>query len=78
VSELESHKVPMCYFVRDDILMRKWRPREVPSSEAWRVVYQVIVPPVYREDVLRLVHETPLAGHLGVNKTYKKILNHFY
>jgi len=74
VSELESHKVPMC---RDDILMHKWRLREVPSSEAWRVVYQVVVPPVYREDVLCLAHETPLASHLGVNKTYKKILNHF-
>ena len=23
-------------------------------------------------------HETPMPGHLGVNKTYNKILNHFY
>ena len=42
------------------------------------MVYQVVVLPVYWEDVLRLAHETPLAGHLGVNKTYRKILNHFY
>ena len=27
---------------------------------------------------LKLAHETPMSGHLGVNKTYHKILNHFY
>ena len=25
-----------------------------------------------------MAHETPLAGHLGVSKTYNKILNHFF
>ena len=25
-----------------------------------------------------LVHASPMAGHLGVNKTYEKILTHFY
>ena len=47
-------------------------------SEAWRVFYQVVVPPLYCNDVLKLEHETPLTGHLGVNKTYRKILNDFY
>ena len=78
LSEPESCKVPICYFVKNDVLMRKWRPRDVPSFEAWRVFYQVVVPPPYRNEVLKLAHETPLAGHLGVNKTYRKILNHFY
>ena len=25
-----------------------------------------------------MAHETPLAGHLGVNKTYNKMTKHFY
>ena len=25
-----------------------------------------------------LAHDTPLAGHLGVDKTYRKVLGHFY
>ena len=25
-----------------------------------------------------MAHETPLSGHMGVNKTCQKILNHFY
>ena len=37
-----------------------------------------MVPPAYRHDILSLAHETPLAGHLGTNKTYYKVLNHFY
>ena len=78
VSEVESHKVAGCYYLLNDVLIRKWRPRDVPSSEAWRVVHQVVIPQVYRREVLRLAHETPLAGHLGINKTYRKILNHFY
>ena len=25
-----------------------------------------------------MAHETALAGHLGINKTYQRVLNHFY
>ena len=28
--------------------------------------------------MLSLAHNSPLAGHLGVNKTYTKVLSHFY
>ena len=58
--------------------MRKWRPPEVPASHEWKVMYQVVLPRVYRSNVLNLAHETPMAGNLGVNKTYRKILNRFY
>ena len=37
-----------------------------------------MVPKFYRSEILSLAHETPMSGHLGVNKTYHKILNHFY
>ena len=60
------------------ILMRKWRPREVPANEEWQVVHQIVVPKKYRVEILHLAHESAMAGHLGVNKTYLKILNHFY
>ena len=32
----------------------------------------------YRPEILNLAHETPMSGHLGINKTYHKILNHFF
>ena len=47
-----------------------------PVSDEWRVLYQIVLPQKYRHDVLSLVHEIPMAGHLGVKKTYCKVLNH--
>ena len=44
----------------------------------WQVKHQIVVPKSYRQEILSLAHETPLAGHLGISKTYNKILNHFY
>ena len=37
-----------------------------------------MVPVAYRGDIIRLAHDTPMAGHLGVNKTNSRILSHFY
>ena len=28
--------------------------------------------------LLSIVHESPMSGHLGINKTYHRIINHFY
>ena len=43
-----------------------------------RRVDQIVIPRVYRPEILNLAYETPMSGHSGVNKTYHKILNHFY
>ena len=74
----EISQVPVCYYVKSDILMRKWRPSDVSAEDEWTVNHQIVVPRVYRPEILNLAHETPMSGHLGVNKTNHKILNHFY
>lgn len=33
---------------------------------------------VFRSQVLALAHDHPLSVHLGINKTYNKILKHFF
>ena len=48
------------------------------AEDEWTVNHQIVVPRVYRPEILKLAHETPMSDHLGVNKTYHKILNHFY
>jgi len=58
--------------------MCKWRPPTIPSNEEWKVSYQIVVPLNCCAGVSKLAHMTPMAGHLGVNKTYLCILNHFY
>ncbi|PIK60059.1 hypothetical protein BSL78_03057 [Apostichopus japonicus] len=58
--------------------MRKWRPRDVSSNDEWRTIHQIVVPPVYRKGILSVAHDTPFAGHLGVTKTYNRILENFF
>ena len=58
--------------------MRKWRPSDVSVDDTWQARTQIVIPKAYRSEVLSLAHGTPLSGHLGVNKTYQKIINHFY
>jgi hypothetical protein len=65
ISETEATQVPVCYFVKNGVLMRKWRPPDVPAGDEWSVSYQIVVPKSYRQEILNLAHETPLAGHLG-------------
>ena len=76
--EKETDQVPDCFYVKNGILMRKWHPPDVSAEEEWTVNHQVVAPRVYRHEILNLAHETPMSGHLGINKTYHKILNHFY
>ena len=78
LDEKEISQAPICYYVKNGILMRKWRPPDVSAEDEWTVNHQIVVPRVYRPEILNLDHETPMSGHLGVNKTYHKILNHFY
>lgn len=52
-----------------------------PSATANRdlsAVYQIVVPAAYHNRVLCVAHESPWAGHLGMNKTYQVILGHFF
>ena len=78
VSETDLAQDPICFYIKNGILMRKWPSPEIPADDEWAVNHQIVVPKIYRSEILSLAHETPMSGHLGVNKTYHKILNHFY
>lgn len=73
LSEDEIARVPVGYYLKDKVLMRKWHPPDIPASEDWAVVHQVIVTKAYRNDILSMAHCLPLGGHLGINKTVNKI-----
>ena len=80
LDENEISQVPVCYYVKNDILMRKWCLPDVSAEDEWTVNHQIVnvVPRIYHPEILNLAHETPMSGHYGVNKAYHKILNHFY
>ncbi|XP_055865631.1 uncharacterized protein LOC129928743 [Biomphalaria glabrata] len=43
-----------------------------------KTVEQIIVPKVYRKTIINTSHDVPFAGHMGVTKTKKRILQDFY
>uniref|UniRef100_A0A8C1TD20 Gypsy retrotransposon integrase-like protein 1 n=1 Tax=Cyprinus carpio TaxID=7962 RepID=A0A8C1TD20_CYPCA len=65
------------FFLESGMLMRKWCS-VVDADVDWSAVYQIVVPSEYRQYVLSLAHEHALSGHLGVTKTYNRILRHFF
>ena len=62
------------YSVQDGLLVRKWTPStNISLGEPW---FQVVVPTTIRPLVLKTAHD--MLGHLGVRKTYDRIMRHFY
>ncbi len=74
----DAHHEQVCFYMNHGVLMRKWRPIDSPLDEEWNEIHQIVIPPEYREEILNLGHDCPLAGHLGVKKTKEKILQHFW
>ena len=67
-----------CYYMSNGLLMRKWRNPVVSADEEWSTYHQIVVPPQYRSAILRLAHDHPLSGHLGINKTYSRVSQHYF
>lgn len=62
------------YAVKDGLLVRKWTPFcGTLLGEPW---LQVVVPSAFRPSVMKTAHD--MFGHLGVRKTYDRVLRHFY
>ncbi|XP_072175608.1 uncharacterized protein [Diadema setosum] len=78
VPEDEEVNETVKFYKRDGILMRRWRPPDATSDEDFRDIHQVVVPKMYRKEIISLAHEAPLAGHLGINKTQEKVLRYFF
>ena len=74
--ENEIAKRAIGYYIKNGILS-KWRRAEVCADDKWYVRHQIVIPKTYRAEILSLAHDTPLAGHLGINKTYEKVVRHF-
>ena len=77
-SERESLEMAEGFFVQGDVLMRKWWLPDRPATEEWSVCEQIVLPRCYQGKVLRMAHESPLAGHVGVRKTLARIRQYFY
>ena len=74
----DSEASDRVYFTwKDGLLFRKWRPKGSEVGDI-REREQLVLPKKYRDLVLRLVHDIPLGGHLGITKTKDRILERYY
>lgn len=60
------------FLEEDGILYRRY---ELATGRTFR---QVVVPKPLREPILRIAHETIMAGHQGIRRTTERILQEFY
>ena len=65
------------FFMRDGLLYRRYRPPWGRGEES-ATIEQMVLPTQCRKTVLKLAHDVPLAGHMGRNKTGRRILQRFY
>ena len=78
VGEKEVVQEPNCFYTRHGVLMRTSRPHSQQVDKESTVYHQLVVPKPYQNEILTWAHEATFSGHLGVKKTYSKILGQFY
>lgn len=60
----------MAYLLIDGLLMCRWTSEVSEGVDVdCNATYQVVVPTVYRSQVLSLAHDHHWSGHMGVTKT---------
>ena len=69
------HTIDHYYLDPNGLLCHLWVPkgRRIPGIKS-----QLVVPAPLRHEILIGGHDDPLAGHLGVNKTYEKLRERYY
>ena len=66
------------YFYRKGgLVYRRWQPAGARMSDV-RQCEQLVLPRRCQALVLRLAHDVPMAGHLGVTKTKDRVIQRYY
>ena len=63
------------YEIVDELLYQKMTGDKLNHQKA---MFKLVIPKVLRATVIRDCHSSSLAGHLGVKKTYKRLLKTYY
>ena len=61
------------FYIKDDVLMRRYCPKYVNVQDEWAVVTQIVVPEPFRNLIIDMTHNK-YSGHLGSRRTSDKIL----
>ena len=64
------------YFLDKELILHRKILKDLPDGV--RFVDRIVVPESYRNEILRVAHTIPLAGHMGIRKTLDRITAHFF
>uniref|UniRef100_UPI00398E5D39 uncharacterized protein n=1 Tax=Pristiophorus japonicus TaxID=55135 RepID=UPI00398E5D39 len=65
------------FLYKEGILIRTWSPREGFFKEA-EVFEDIVVPELYRDEIVKIAHNIPSTAHQGVKRTIRRVLQYFY
>ncbi|XP_059494496.1 uncharacterized protein LOC125465967 isoform X1 [Stegostoma tigrinum] len=65
------------FLYKEGILVRRWSPKEgfFKGSEVFE---EVVVPEIYRSEILKVAHNIPCYEHQGIKHTGRRTLQYFY
>ena len=64
-------------FFEYDVLMRVWRDKNSSNFDDAEVI-KIVAPKPIRSQLLRIAHDIPASGHLGIAQTKSRLEKHFY
>ncbi|XP_064098186.1 uncharacterized protein LOC135209441 [Macrobrachium nipponense] len=73
--DVDESKLPY-FYLDNNILMRRYRPLKIAGQNSWHDSYQLVVSSNLRAALLDLAHSA--VSHLGISKTYKRLLDDYY
>ncbi|UYV73003.1 hypothetical protein LAZ67_10001459 [Cordylochernes scorpioides] len=81
----EQSKDPRLVGIREKLANENLKGYQMIGSVLYKKIYDpegkswlLVVPKQMRHEILKDVHDTPMAGHLGFAKTYDRVINRFY
>ena len=66
------------FFIDKGVLMRHYVPISAHNDDEWLKSDQIVVPPKFREVILKRAHENAFSAHLGIGKTLNRISRNFF
>ena len=73
VSEGSKEDMRVGFYYNDGLLYWKWRPEGSAEGDV-RTSKQLVLPQQCRLPLLRLAHDVPMAGHMGITRTKDRLL----
>ena len=59
------------------VLMHKYSPKNMSSTQTWKVRHRVVVPGKHCQSIMQLAHDNISSGHVGAAKTLAKVKDQF-